>query len=251
MFYDSHSHLDLMEKNDLSNALKQAKENNIAKIVSCSTSFPSNEKNLELARQYSQIMPAIGLYPLNAIELTETEIEKAFHFFNSQIKKASAIGEVGLDFKYSTKKEEQEKQQQIFTKFIQLAKKNNKPLIIHSRFAQKQALETLKENNAEKVLLHSFVDSEKLMKQASSMNYFISVGLSLLHNPLIQKNITSFPIENLLFETDSPVKFNNEQSAPKNITQIAEKISELKKTPLKEIEEKQQKNFKKLFNTQT
>jgi TatD DNase family protein len=247
MFYDAHCHLDLMDENELATALKQAKENNLSKMVSCSTSFSSNEKNLKLACQFHSIMPAIGLYPLNAIELAETEIEKTFYFFNSQIKNASAIGEVGLDFKHCTKKEDQEKQKQIFARFVQFAKENNKPIIIHSRFAQKQTLELLKENNAEKVLLHSFIDSAKLMKQASAMNYFISAGLSLLQNEATQKNIASFPLENLLFETDSPMHFNGEKVTPEKILLLARKTADLKNISLIETEKQLEKNFHKLF----
>ena len=154
---------------------------------------------------------------------------------------------MGLDFKYSTKKEELEKQISVFNRFIDLAIKHDKPIIIHSRFAQKQVLELLVEKKAKKVLLHSFVDSQKLMNLAAKEGYFISVGLSLLTNPEIQKNITVFPLENLLFETDSPIRFNGEKAAPGKIELIAQKVSELKKTTLEEVTAQQEKNFIALF----
>ena len=59
------------------------------------------------------------------------------------MEKAIALGEIGLDYKYCTKKEEQEKQAKIFLRFIELSKKYSKPLIVHSRFAQKQVLKIL------------------------------------------------------------------------------------------------------------
>jgi len=247
MLNDSHSHLDLMTKEEFNTALENAKKFSIGKIISCSTSFASNEKNLELAKKYSQIKAAIGIYPLDLIELTELEIDKAFYFFKAEITKAIAIGEVGLDFKYSTKENEQEKQKNALARFIELANEYEKPLILHSRFAQRQVLEMLEKYKAKKALLHSFVDSPKLMKRATEKGYFISVGLGLLTNEEVQKNITNFPIENLLFETDSPIRFNGEKAFPEKIATIAQKISELKKIPLKDVEKQTQKNFEKLF----
>jgi TatD DNase family protein len=187
------------------------------------------------------------LYPLDALELTELELDKAFYFFEAEIQKASAIGEVGLDFKYSTKKEEKEKQEQIFRKFITLSKKYSKPMIIHSRFAQKRVLEILREEKAEKVLLHSFCDSLKLMKEARSLGYYISCGMIILSNKEMQKNISSFSAEKLLFETDSPMRFNGEKAYPDKIPLIAKRVSELTSTPLKEIELNQKKAFSELF----
>lgn len=251
MLYDSHAHLDLMSEEELKNALFSAEECRVKKIISCSTSFASNETNLVLSKEHPQILAAIGLYPLDAIELSPPEIEKTFCFFKEKIKKATAIGEVGLDFKYSTIKEDLEKQILIFSKFIELSIESKKPLIVHSRFAQKQVLELLREKKATLVLLHSFTDSQKLMKQSTDAGYFISCGMNVLQNPETQKNIKEFPLENLLLETDSPIRFNNVKATPCEIKSIAQKISELKEITLKEVEEQTEKNFKKLFGSLT
>jgi len=247
MLYDAHCHLDLMTDEELQTALIEAKEKNVSIMISCATSFFSNERTLELAKKNPSIKAAIGIYPLDALELNELELDKAFYFFEAEIKKAIAVGEVGLDFKYSTKKEELESQVKVFSRFIDLSIKHNKPIIIHSRFAQKQVLQLLEEKNAKKVLLHSFIDSQKLMDQAAKKGYFVSVGLSILYNVEVQKNITVFPIENLLFETDSPIRFNGEKATPADIAKVAEKVAELKKIPLLEVIKQQEMNFSSLF----
>jgi len=248
MIQDTHAHLDLIENKDVQELLTKTKEIELNTIISCSTSFTSNQKNLELAKDYTIIKPAIGLYPLNALELNEEELKRAFDFFEKEIKNSIAIGEVGLDFKFSTKFEEQEKQKQIFIKFIELSKKYDKPLIIHSRFAQRQVIELLEKNNAQKVQLHSYTDSQKLMQKAVNLGYYVSCGMNVLYNLEVQKNIISFPIEKLLLETDSPMIFNNEKATPLNVKTIAQKISELKKIPLNELEEQLNKNFQLLYH---
>jgi TatD DNase family protein len=246
-FFDAHAHINMIEEKRLKEILENAKKNNVKKIISCSTSYESNKKNLVLSKQFSEIKSAIGLYPLNAIELNEKELEKAFSFFKKNIKQAIAIGEIGLDYKYSKKNSDQEKQIRIFEDFIKLGKKN-KPLIIHSRYAQRKVLEILETNEAEKVILHGFVESKKLMKRAFENNYFISVGPILLENEQIQENIVESPIEKILFETDSPIKFNQKDVFSQEILKIVEKTAELKNIKIQQIAKSQKKNFKHLFS---
>jgi TatD DNase family protein len=239
----------MLTEKEFKEALIKAEQSGIERLISCSTSFASNAKNLALAKNFPQIKAAIGLYPLDTMELNSEELKKAFSYFKSKAREenVAAIGEVGLDYKYAKKTEEQEKQLNVFRKFIQLSNETEKPIIVHSRFAQKQVLETLIDEKAEKVLLHSFVDSEKLMMKAAEQGFFVSVGLAILQNEQIQKNITAFPMENLLFETDSPMRFNGEKAFPHKLLENAAKVAELKKISLKEVEAQQEKNFKKLF----
>ncbi|MDD4250881.1 MAG: TatD family hydrolase [Candidatus ainarchaeum sp.] len=244
--FDVHSHIDLVEE-DINKIILQATKNNVQKIISCSTTFESNKKNLLLSNKYPQIKSAIGLYPLNVIELNDNEIEQAFNFFKKNISKAIAIGEIGLDFKYSKNQSEQEKQIEIFEKFIELGKKENKPLILHSRYAQREILNILEKNNAKKVILHGFIESKKLMAKAAENDYYISVGPIVLENEIIQENIINFSLEHLLFETDSPIRFDNNIVFPEKIKNIASKVAELKKTNLNEITKLQTILFNKIF----
>lgn len=244
---DSHAHLDLVDEKDIETVLFNARQNGVNKIISCSTSFNSNIKNLELAQKFDNIDCAIGLYPLDAIELSEDEINHAFNYFKEHIKDAVAIGEVGLDKKYCKTEEEFVKQKEIFEKFIDFAKKYDKPLIIHSRYAQRTVLEILESEKASKVLLHSFVDSKKLMEIAAANGWFVGVGVNILFNESVQKNTTDFPLKNLLFETDSPVRFNGEKAMPADIAKIANKVAELKEIDSGQLEAQLEKNYTTLF----
>lgn len=247
MLIDIHAHLDMVSKNEIKKIINNAKSKGIEKIISCSTSFESNKKNLELAEKFEEIEAAIGLYPLNAIELNEEELEKAFDFFEKNIDKSIAIGEVGLDLKYSKNNEEFEKQKKVFERFIDFGKKYDKPLIIHSRYAQRQVIEMLTEKNAEKVILHGFTESEKLMDFAYKKNWFISVGMNLLENEQVKSNVHQFPLSNTFLETDSPIKFNGEEVTPAKIKDIIEKMSNIKSISAKEVEIQIEENYLKLF----
>ena len=249
MLYDSHCHLDMLSQPELTEALASAKKKGVAGMISCSTSFASNQRNLEIASLHKEVRAALGLYPLDALGFNDEQLNKAFDFFRQNIarKEIAAIGEVGLDHKLCVNKKEQDKQADILRRFVALSKESGKPLIVHSRFAQRQALALLSEEGAQKVLMHSFVDSSKLMKQAADKGFLVSVGMSVLANEEVQKRIAGFQIENLLFETDAPIRFNNEKAMPANVLLVAQKVAELKGLSMAELEKAQEKNFKALF----
>ena len=191
MFYDVHCHLDLIKnEKELRTTIKEALTAGVEQMISCSTTFASNQHNLNLQKSFPNVKAGIGLYPLDAMELNEEELKRAFGFFKTHAKEAIAIGEVGLDYKFAKSEEQRKKQEEVFRQFIMLSNETKKPLIIHSRFAQSQVIEILVQEKAQKVLLHSFVDSEKLMKKVTEQGFFISVGLSILSNEQTQKNIT-------------------------------------------------------------
>ena len=249
MLYDSHCHLDMLAQPELAEALSSAEKSGVGGMISCSTSFASNQRNLEIASLHKEVRAALGLYPLDALGFNEEQLNRAFDFFRQNLKKkdGAAIGEVGLDYKLCVNKEEQEKQIGILRRFVSLSKDSGKPLVVHSRFAQKQALNLMSEEGATKVLMHSFIDSSKLMKQAAEKGFFVSVGMSVLANEDVQKRIAAFPIESLLFETDAPIRFNGEKAMPASVALVAQKVAELKGIPLQELETTQEKNFKSFF----
>jgi len=248
-FQDSHCHLYMLPERELEKALKDAKEKRVEKMVSCSTSFKSNEDNIYLSEKYPKIRAALGLYPLDALELSNEELERAFSFIRKQSRREEvvAIGEVGLDHKFAKSDEEKERQEFVFRRFISLAKEIEKPLIVHSRYAQSRALRVLEEEKAEKVLMHSFIDSSKLMGRAAELGYFVSVGMIVLENCDVQKRIGEFPTESLLFETDSPIRFAGERAMPKDIARIASKVAELKGVGPEKVGAALEKNFERLF----
>lgn len=246
MFIDSHTHMDSIES-QIEEIIKISKENNVKKIITNSTSFESNKKSLELAKKYDEIYACIGLYPLNALELNQNEINRAFDFFEKNYKKAIAIGEVGLDYKFSEKESEKNKQQENFERFIDFSIEKDLPIVIHSRYAIKKVIQTLEKKDAKKVYLHSYTDSNKLMLRAAKNNYYCGVGINILWDELVQERIKKFPLENLLLETDSPFIRNQEQILPKKIIEIAKKVANLKQISLDEVEKQIELNNKKLF----
>ena len=85
--------------------------------------------------------------------------------------KVVAIGETGLDFFYAP--ETKAWQIECFRKQIRVAKKLNKPLIIHTRNARQETLDIMREEGADQVggVLHCFTESIEMANEAMKMGF--------------------------------------------------------------------------------
>src|SRR3989344_1527057 len=133
-----------------------SKDNNVKIIVVNGTNHEQNILILDLAKKYPEIKPALGIYPLDALKLSDNKIDEEINFIIKNKDKIIAIGEVGLDLKEENLHKTLDKQKINLTKFVNLAIKLSKPVIIHSRKAELHTIELLEQLNVKKVIMHCF-----------------------------------------------------------------------------------------------
>ncbi|MFA5070881.1 MAG: TatD family hydrolase [Candidatus Pacearchaeota archaeon] len=245
MFIDAHSHIDLLD--NYKTVIKNADKENV-KIIVAGIDAKSNRKIIEIKKSNPQIEICLGIYPTEALKLSDKEINSEIEFIKKNKDKIVAIGEVGLDLKENSK-ETLEKQKENLSKFVRLAKELSKPIIIHSRKAEEECIDFLEKLNYKKVVMHCFSGNFKLVKRIIENNWILTIPTSVKNSEHFQKVIELVPIKNLLCETDSPYlhpdkKFPNE---PANVIESYKKISEIKKIPLKEVEKILEKNYANFF----
>jgi len=119
-------------------------------IITSGTDKEDNREVLKLAKKYKNVKVALGFHPGYLIDKKEKDIEKEIEFISKQ--KIDAIGEIGLDFVY----EQKEKQEKYFRMLLEVAKKKDLPVIIHSRLAERKCVEILEEMEMKKVVMHCF-----------------------------------------------------------------------------------------------
>src|SRR3989344_5446589 len=145
MIIDVQAHLTVEYfKDELDLVIKNARENDVVGIISNGVNLEDNKKVLELSKKYDVVKAAFGFYPDEIIKSSEEESQQNLEFIKKNKDKIIAIGEVGLDLHYN---KDLKKQKEVFVKIIGLAEKINKPLIIHSRKAEKECINMLKEFN--------------------------------------------------------------------------------------------------------
>ncbi|WP_181538813.1 TatD family hydrolase [[Anoxybacillus] calidus] len=252
MLFDTHAHLNAIQYNDdLQEVINRALEEGVSNIVVVGFDRPTISRAIELAEQYPFIYAAVGWHPVDAIDMTEEDLQMIEQL--AAHPKVVALGEMGLDYYWD--KSPKEVQKEVFRKQIALAKKVKLPIIIHNREATADIIEILKEENAAEVggVMHCFTGSVEVAKQCIDMNFYISFG-----GPVTFKNAKKpkevakeIPLEHLLIETDCPYltphPFRGKRNEPSYVKYVAEAIAELKGISFEEVAQKTSDNAKKLF----
>ena len=245
LLVDSHCHVDWFKNPE--KIVKNALNKGVNVLLSNATSIESISKTLALAKQFSQIKPVIGVHPVDLLKFSDDELDSAFELVEKNISKAIAVGEVGLDYKYAKTQEQKDKQERVFRRFIALAIKYNKPIVVHARYAESKAIDILEEMKCTKVLMHWFTNSKKTSSRALKLGFFVSCGPIILSDTQSAEIASFFPLTQVLLETDSPVEFVGKKSEPSWIPFVCAKFAELKGVSQEEVEQITEKNYKKLF----
>ncbi len=248
MLIDVHAHLDDVSfSSDLELVLNHAKNEGVHCIITNGTTKEGNMRVLELAKKYSIIKAALGLHPEESHHITDEQVEETLTHIENHKESLLAIGEVGLDKHwYPT---DIERQKIILKKIILLAKKINKPLIVHTRDAEEESLALLEEEHAKRVILHAFGGNKKLVRKAISLGFFLSIPPNVVRTDHFQMVIKESPITQLLTETDCPYlgPLKEGRNEPKFIRLTIQKIAEIKKMKEDEVEKTLEENYKQFF----
>lgn len=247
MLTDTHCHLFKEYFSDLDEVIKNAKVAGVVRFVSAADNLESSNEMLELSTKYENVYVAMGIHPENCEE--DPHILDDILKSNIDNKKIVAIGEIGLDYYYG--KENKNRQLEIFDYQLSLAEKYNLPVVIHSREATLDTINTLKRHKVRGVI-HCFSGSKETALEYIKMGMYIGVGgVMTFKNSKLDGIIKELPLDRIVLETDSPYltpepfrKYSNE---PKFIRTIAEYLSELKNIDISEVEKTTENNISEIF----
>jgi len=249
---DTHAHLEQIES--LDQALIEAKAANVIAIIGVGSDYESNQKVLELARIYKDfVYPALGLHPWN---LEISEIDRNLEFIESHIDKAVAIGEIGLDYhKRLRARVEKDLQQRVLKQVLTIAKRYNKPVIIHSRYAWRDSFDLVEEAQLEKVVFHWYTGTSGVLRDIVSQSYFVSATPAVEYHEEHRRAVKEIPLERLLLETDSPVIYQRGsefeyESRPADVLRTLRGVASLRQVSEAEIAEATTDNALKFFDLQ-
>lgn len=206
---DTHMHLDYFKNHfEIYNEINQLKQYTL-----CVTNQPEVfESCMNLYNETKYLKFAIGYNPqlINEIKFNKKS-------FLKNISKTRYIGEVGLDFsnKYIKMKSEQI---EVFNYICKFALNNDKILSVHSRKAEKEALQIIKNNNCERVILHWYTGPLELIEEFVVAGCYFSVNYEMINRNTGLEKIKRIPLDRILIETDAPMgKFNRKEFKPKEL----------------------------------
>jgi len=243
---DSHAHLE--ELADLDSAIERAKERGVVAIVAVGSDYQSNNQVLEIAEKYKWLVyPAIGFHPGSLGEAISS-LERDLQFIEDNIEEVVALGEVGLDYhKELIKLSSKDLQKEVFKSILALAKKHNKPVIVHSRYAWRDSFTLVKEAEVEKAVFHWYTGPINVLKDILSQGYFVSATLAAEYHEEHRRAIKEAELESLLLETDSPVIYRGHQAEPADVVRVLISVAELKGLQPHIVADKTTENAMRLY----
>ena len=250
---DSHCHLDhepLLE--NLNDVIIRSKEIGITKLLTICTTIESFERIKTIVKKDKIIFGTYGIHPH---ETESNQVNK--QLIIAAIKennKIIGIGETGLDFFYNHSNKNS--QMISFKAHIEASIELNRPIIIHSRNAEKETFDILNSYKGSnlKILMHCFTGSLEFSKKLLTLGASFSASgiITFKNSKDLQDTFKTIPIEKLLVETDSPflapIPMRGKKNEPSFIKYTIEKLSTLKETTAKQMSDITTDNFNKLFN---
>ncbi len=247
---DSHCHLDFPEfDTDREEVLKKAAEAGVTQILNPGCNLETSRKAVALADFVSQVVAAVGVHPSNAAELDTAAMSELAKLAEQE--QVVAIGEIGLDYK--NPKTDKVVQKDAFIHQLALAEKLDKPVIIHSRDAERECVEIIKRMPKLRGVFHCYTGSLAPAIEAVGLGFYVGfTGIVTYKNAaLVQEAVQAVPLERILIETDAPFLapelHRGKRCEPAFVVEVAQKIAEIKGLELAEVEKATTENARQLF----
>ncbi|WP_391201414.1 TatD family hydrolase [Psychrobacillus sp. L4] len=238
---DAHIHLDHYNNQEIKDIIER--DSSLEALISVSFDLDSSKKNRELAKIYSQVKPAFGYHP-EQTPPTDKQMDELFSWIKSNQSDMVAVGEVGLPY-YLRKEQKLTTLQHsqyidLLEAFIKLSKELEKPIILHAVYEDAPIVcDLLEKYSVSKAHFHWFKGDSKTIQRMAENGYYISVTPDVLYEEEIQQLVQSYPLQQIMVETDGPWPFEGpftgKMTHPSMMKESIKTIAEIKKLPIDEI----------------
>ena len=146
MLFDSHAHINeaSYSPEERAELIKTIEASDVDYVADIGYDLASSKLAVEHADKYPWCYAVVGCHPHDAKSMDDMEL--AMYKGLARKKKVVAIGEIGLDFHYDHSP--RDTQREWFRRQIRLASELKMPIVIHSREADQETMDILKEEGA-------------------------------------------------------------------------------------------------------
>ena len=237
---DTHTHLYLNAfDDDRANVVKNAIEQGVKYMLLPNIDSSSIDPMFELCKAFPEnCFPMMGLHPTSVKENYKEELEIISGWFEKQ--NFIAVGEIGIDLYWDQSFQKQ--QEEAFRFQIDLALKNEIPIVIHSRDSFDEIFNVLEDYRGSglKGVFHCFTGSLEQANKAIDLGFYLGIGGVLtFKNSGLDKVIAEIDLKHILLETDSPflapTPFRGKRNESAYINLVANRLSQIKNIDREEI----------------
>jgi len=245
---DSHTHLHVCKPDD-SELVAAAADAGVNRMLTVGTNGATCREALLSAERFEQVLAAIGRHPNEASGFDDADLAELHAL--AEHPRCAAIGETGLDYfrDYAPRAD----QERAFHAQIALARETGKPLVIHTRAAEDDTIDTLRDHARNvTVILHCFTMTDRL-DECLEQGWWISFAGNVTYPNAtdIADAARRVPSERLLVETDAPYLtpqvVRRERNQPAFVAHTARFIAEQREIAYEELEALVEHNAQELF----
>jgi TatD DNase family protein len=244
---DTHAHILSEYYDNIEELVKDLKEKNVMHVLNAASNYKESLEVIELSNRFTNfLLPVIGIHPESVNE--KNNIHKIEELIKNN--KIYAVGEIGLDYYWV--KDNKEEQKKLFMNQIELARKYNLPIVVHTREAIGDTLDILKKYDV-KGVIHAYSGSIEMAQEFIKIGFKLGIGGVLtFKNSKLYQVIEKIDLKDLLLETDSPYLTpepnRGKQNNPSNIYYVAKRIAEIKNVSVEEVLKVTTNNARELFD---
>ena len=245
---DSHTHLDRGPAPE-AELVAAAREVGVNRILTIGIDERSRAAALAATETYDEVYAAIGHHPNNATGYDDAVTAELRE--QAQHPRCLAIGETGLDdYRDYAPRADQER---AFAAHIELAHELGKPLVIHTRAAEEDTIETLAtQAQGLEVILHCFSMPGRL-DECLDHGWWISFAGNVTYTKAadLAEAAEHVPLDRLLVETDAPYltpqEKRKERNQPAYVVHTARFVAERRGISYEELEAAVEANAARLL----
>jgi len=202
---------------------------------------------LALAERFDCVKCSFGMYPIGNFG---KNVDAELGWIEKHLDSCVAIGEIGLDYENESRKENAERQKDLFRKMLGFAKKVGLPVVIHSRKAEADAIEILEDMKMERVVMHCFCGRKSLIKRCVENGWYFSVPPAIMRWDNFKVLVEVVPLGQLLTETDAPYlsSVTGGRNEPCNVAVTLGEIARIKGLSVEGVASRVYENAKLVFS---
>jgi TatD DNase family protein len=252
MLIDSHAHLDDPRfDEDRDAVLQRAWDRGIRRILTIGNGKGPDDMGcgIPIAEAHQWVYTTVGVHPHDASKVEERHYDLLEKL--SAHPRVLASGETGLDYYYDNSP--RDVQREVFRRHLQLSQKLRLPVIIHTREADDDTEQLLRETPPAGGVIHCFTSGEKLAHYVLDSGLLISFSgiVTFPKSQTLARIAARIPLDRCLVETDcpylAPVPYRGKRNEPAFVADTAKFIAEVRRISVEEVADATSGNFLGLF----
>ncbi|GAB3225741.1 TatD family hydrolase [Hymenobacter seoulensis] len=249
---DSHAHVYSEQfKPDQDDMLRRAFEAGVRTIFMPNIDHTSIDAMLEVEAKFpSHCFAQMGLHPCHVTRHFEKELYEVETWLNRR--PFAAVGECGIDLYWD--KTHLPEQQEALRIQVELARKFNLPLVLHTRDAFRETADiiTNAQDGTLRGVFHCFSGTRDEADEAIRLGFKLGIGgVATFKNGGLDKVLPGIELEHLLLETDcpylAPAPHRGKRNEPAYLPLVARRVAEILGKEVEEVAAATTRNTLALF----